>query len=131
MSDVFERFRLGRSWASDVYAVLLHDQPVDLSTGWTVTAEATIAGEVRTWTVTGPDRFVDLAHDAVDLGGPQPLQTSTVQLRNTPAATEGWSPFSADFEVVIAKDGARYTVLSGFLRGDDRASDDSPTGGAT
>jgi hypothetical protein len=133
VADTFVRFRLGRTHEGDVWAVLLHDQPVDLATGGWVTRVVAAGTPPREWssdaTADDPGRVV-LGTAAVELAG-ESVNTSTVQIVHRPEYTEEWPPFVADFDVVIERNlgqpnSERYTVLSGFMRGDDVATDDSP-----
>lgn len=128
MGDVFVRYRLGRRYESDVWAVFLHDQPVDLAAGgWAVTA--VVAGQPdHVWrssnAITDGPRVV-IGSTSLELDGAT-VVTSTVQLSHLPQHTETWQPFTADFEVVIDRaadtaDAQRYTVLEGYMRADDLA----------
>lgn len=128
--DVFVRFPLGRTFESETWGVLLRGQPVTSSDGWTVRAEATVGGVVREWTSAGGPARVVLGTTPVD--GVDGVTTLTVQLAHDAAWTADWGPFTADFEVVLERgagaDVERYEVLSGFMRGDSRATDDSAPG---
>ena len=115
-------FRLGDTWASDQWAVLVNDLPVDLAVnGWRVLCQArrTDGSPVlHEWSLTNGRVQLDYA-DVVYGNSGQHGSTSTVQLKHSASESEEWHPFAAGFEVEISRGFGnnieRYTVVSGRM----------------
>lgn len=117
------KFRLGDTWGSPVWAVLVHDQPVDLEDDWLVRVQARRRPEdapVHEWTV--QNGGLVLGRATVEYTSTQQtVETSTIQMVNSAYKSATWLPFSADFEVEISRGtGAqmeRFTVVRGRISG--------------
>lgn len=117
------RFRLGDTWVSPAWAVLVDDLPVNLEDGWTVRAQARRRPHdppVQEWS-TDNGRIL-LGKASVEYGSTgQTAETSTVQLQHSAKDSDGWQPFSAEFELEIERGSddnvERYTIASGRVTG--------------
>lgn len=115
-------FRLGDTWASPQWAVLVNDLPVDLSVGgWRVRCQARRTDSsalIREWTTANGRIQLDYADVLYGNSGDHGT-TSTIQLRHSAVESDGWDPFAAGFEVEIERGSGnnieRYTVVSGRM----------------
>lgn len=123
------RFRLGDTWASPVWAVLVDDLPVNLADGWVVRAQARRtydSSPVQEWS-TGNGR-IRLGQALVEYGntGEQDT-TSTIQMFHSAVDSDGWDPFSADFEIEIERGSGenleRHTIVAGRISAIQDVSD--------
>lgn len=122
LENVSLRFYLGDTWRSPVWAVLVDDLPVDLSTGGWVTRCQARRGPrgplLHEWTDSNGGIQLSTA-DVVFGDTGESGETSTIQIVNDADETDTWDPFSADFEVEIERGSGdnmeRHTVLSGRM----------------
>jgi hypothetical protein len=124
LENVRLKFRLGDTWESPQWAVLVDDLPVNLAVdGWVVRCQARRRSDkavLEEWS-TGNGRVrLDLA-DVVYGNTGESGETSTIQLIHSARDSDSWDPFAADFEVEIERgSGAnteRHTVVSGRIYG--------------
>lgn len=117
-------FRLGDTWLSQAWAVLIDDEPVDLSiNGWVVRCQARRRSQdpaVQEWSTENGRILLGLA--SVQYGDTGAVgETSTIQLRHSAAESDAWDPFSAEFEIEIERgvepEVERYTIVSGRVTG--------------
>jgi len=122
LENVSLRFNLGDTWRSPIWAVLVDDLPVDLSTGgWTVRCQARRrpnAPVIYEWTNFNGGIQLDTAEVVYGNTG-ETGNTSTIQIVNDADVTDEWDPFSADFEIEIERGSGnnheRHTVVSGRM----------------
>lgn len=122
LENVSLKFRLGDTWASPQWAVLVDDLPVDLSVdGWVVRCQARRRSHlepVQEWSTTNGRVQLDVA-DVVYGATGESGATSTVQLKHSAGDSDSWEPFSADFEIEIERGSGvnveRHTIVSGRI----------------
>jgi hypothetical protein len=122
LENVSLSFRLGDSWVSEAWAVLVDDAPVDLvNDGWLVRCQARRTSRlpvIQEWSTIN-DRILigEASVQYGDTGAVAP--TSTIQLRHSAEESELWDPFAASFDIEIQRGvGAnieRHTVISGRI----------------
>lgn len=118
---VEETYRLGDSWTSDTYAILVNGAPVDL-TGWRVFAQVRVGGAVvAEWSTSS--NTVTITQATLDDG----RETSAIALRHSPAESRQRGPFGpSPFECEVSRYASaatpdtedpeeNYTVLYGRL----------------
>lgn len=124
LENVQLRFRLGDTWTSEPWAVLVDDEPVDLAAdGWTVRCQARRrwSDEVlQEWST--DNGLIQLGVTTVEYGDPaQSGETSTIRLKHSAAESDSWDPFSSDFEIEIERgtgaDIERHTIVYGRVTG--------------
>lgn len=119
-------FRLGDTWAApEAWALVIGDEGVDLTTGWTVLAQARDAtgNLLAEWSTADGRVLLGTAEVQItysDDTPPATVQTSTVQLTHPAAATTTWAPFVAAFDCQVSRgpgdDPERYTLAAGTMR---------------
>lgn len=115
------RFRLGDTWASPQWAVLIDDLSVDLTDGWVVRCQArrtTDSAPVQEWST--ENNHVRLGEASVEFGNTGESDiTSTIQLFHSAAESDAWDPFSAYYEVEIERGSGenveRHTIVAGRM----------------
>lgn len=124
------KFRLGDTWASDEWAVLVDDLPVLLDTdGWRVTCQAKRAPDtpvLHEWSL--DNNGVILGRVDVQFAGSEETEeTSTIRITHSASISEEWDPFSASFEIQIERgtgtDIERHTVVAGTITGTEDITD--------
>lgn len=122
LENVVLKFRLGDTWASPEWAVLVDDLPVDLvAGGWSVLCQARRSPDsppVQEWSLDNDRVQIGLAD--VSFGNTGEVgETSTIQLRHSAFDSNEWDPFSADFEIEIERGSdvnvERHTIVSGRI----------------
>ncbi len=122
LEGVVLKFRLGDTWASPEWAVLVDDLPVDLSIdGWVVRCQArrkSSTAVIEEWSTDNARVQLGVA-DLVYGSDGEHGETSTIQLKHGASESEEWDPFAADFEVEIERGSGdnveRHTVISGRM----------------
>ncbi len=122
LENVVLKFRLGDTWVSPAWAVLVDDLPVNLvAGGWVVRCQARRTSDtavVQEWsTVNG---LILLGAASVEYGNTgETGETSTIQLRHSASLSGTWQPFAASFEIEIERGSGenveRHTIVSGRI----------------
>jgi len=110
---------IGDSWWSPLWAVLRTGQPVDLTDGWEVRAQArSRAGDPMTfyeWNLA--DDHILLGTASVSLTpGALAIETSTVQMYHPGVASEEWPVWEGVYDLEIRKDDDVFTLTHGSVR---------------
>lgn len=122
LENVQLRFRLGDTWSSPPWAVLIDDMTVDLTVGgWVVRCQARRTRSsvpVQEWST--ENNRIRLDEAIVYFGDSGETDTtSTIQLHHSASASDSWEPFSSDFEVEIERGAGenieRHTIVSGRI----------------
>lgn len=104
------RWRVGDSWSSNEWAVLVNGAPVDLTAGgWQVRAQARgraadedVIAQWGTHVVGAGTVALGTATVVLDDDGTE-LVTSTVQIRHTPAVSRGWGSLVGEFDAEVIR----------------------------
>ena len=122
LENVSLKFRLGDTWVSQAWAVLVDDLPVNLSAdGWVVRCQVRRTAEtppIQEWTSLNNRILIGAA--SVTYGNTGAVgETSTIQLRHTAAESDTWDPFAASFEIEIERGSGdnieRHTIVTGRM----------------
>lgn len=118
------KFRLGDTWSSPEWAILIDDNPVLLEDdNWNVTCQARRDFDtpvLHEWSTANGGVLLGLVDVTYSDGSPS-VQTSTVQILHSAATSQEWDPFSARFEIQIERGSElnieRHTVVAGHMTG--------------
>lgn len=122
LENVSLKFRLGDTWVSPPWAVLVDDAVVDLAAdGWVVRCQArrtSGTAPVQEWST--ENGRIQLGVATVEYGDSgQSAETSTIQLSHSAVESDSWDPFAASFEIEIERGSGsnieRHTVVSGRI----------------
>jgi hypothetical protein len=118
------RFRLGDTWVSPKYAVLIDDLPVDMTPEfghWSVKCQArriSSSAVIQEWTTENGRVIIGEAQVQYTSDGLW-ATTNTVQLFHTADESQLWTPFAANFEIELERYVnevlERYTLVSGRM----------------